>query len=78
MCSSRSQCQVAPEQGQLVPKLTSSVWVVLTVLQVTYEPEGPEAAELRNWWSTEGNAATITPVGQVGYCIVAPHRFIGT
>lgn len=34
-------------------------------MQVTVDPETPEADELRSWWSSEGSTATITPLSQV-------------
>lgn len=39
-------------------------------VQVTVDPETPEAEELRSWWSSEGSTATITPLSQVcvGLC----------
>jgi hypothetical protein len=44
------------------------LWHALLLLllpQVTIDPDTPEAAELRAWWSSEGSTATITPLGQV-------------
>jgi hypothetical protein len=39
---------------------------------VTIDPEGSEANELRNWWSTEGSTAEITPLGQVRSAVQPP------
>jgi hypothetical protein len=41
------------------------LWCAVVALQVTLEPDSNEAAELRNWWSSEGSSSDITPLGQV-------------